>query len=371
MIPVFKPAYDDEEWQALREPLTSGWIGLGPKTKAFEEAFSEYVGVPYAVGMNSATAALHLGLKVLNVEGGEVITTPMTFISTNHAILYNNARPVFVDIEEDTLNLDVEQIEPLITSRTRAIMCVHYGGHPCDMDKLQSIAFAHNLPVIEDAAHACGALYRGRRIGGLSDVTAFSFHAVKNLATGEGGMVTVKTAEQDKRLRCLRWLGIDRSTYDRSIVGEKYSWYYEVTEVGYKYHMSDIAAVLGLVQLRKLERTNSRRREICCIYNRELASLPWLQTPVEKEYATSAMHNYVIKINNGQRDAFIQHLSDRGVATSVHYIPNHLYEMYRPFRRTLPVAESLWKRIVTLPLFPDLTDTQIDQIIDAVHSFPV
>jgi perosamine synthetase len=370
MIPVFKPAYDDEEWQALREPLMSGWIGLGPKTRAFEEAFGAYVNAPYAVGMNSATAALHLGLKILNVEGGEVITTPMTFISTNHAILYNNARPVFADIEEDTLNLDVDKIEPLITSETRAIMCVHYGGHPCDMDRLQSIAAAHSLPIIEDAAHACGALYRGRRIGSLSDVTAFSFHAVKNLATGEGGMITVNAAEQDARLRRLRWLGIDKNTYDRSIVGGKYSWYYEVEEVGYKYHMSDIAAALGLVQLRKLERTNARRREICCIYNRELASLHWLQTPVEKEYATSAMHNYVIKIENGKRDAFMRHLSDRGVATSVHYIPNHLYEMYRPYRRTLPVAESVWKKIVTLPLFPDLTDLQIDKIVNAVRSFP-
>jgi perosamine synthetase len=369
MIPVFKPAYDDQEWHALREPLMSGWVGLGPKTKAFEEAFAAYVGAPYAVGMNSGTAALHLGLKILNVEGGEVITTPMTFVSTNHAILYNNARPIFADIEEDTLNIDPNLIEPLITSNTRAIMCVHYGGHSCDMDKIRVVAVAHGLPVIEDAAHACGAMYRGRRIGSISEVTCFSFHAVKNLATGEGGMVTIKDPDQGALLRRLRWMGIDKTTYDRSIVKERYSWYYTVEEIGYKYHMSDIAASLGLVQLGKLERLNARRREIVQIYNQELSNLDWLRTPVEKDYATSSCHNYVVKIEDGRREKFIQHMAEKGVATSVHYIPNHLYSMYQSYRTFLPVAERIWRRIVTLPLFPDLTNEQIDYIVECIQEF--
>jgi perosamine synthetase len=369
MIPVFKPSYNDEEWIALRDTLQSGWIGLGPKTKEFESAFASYVQSPFAVGMNSATAALHLGLKILNIEGGEVITTPLTFISTNHAILYNGARPVFCDIEEDTLNINAAQIESLITPATRAIACVHYGGHPCDMDRIHQLAAAYHLPVLEDAAHACGASYHGRPIGSISDVTVFSFHAVKNLATGEGGMVTVKLPEQDALLRRLRWMGIDKSTYDRSIVDRGYSWYYSVTEVGYKCHMSDIAATLGLVQLRKLERTNARRRQIVATYNREFSDEGWLTLPVEKPGVESACHNYVVKVENGKRDAFIAHMAESGVATSVHYIPNHLYDIYMPYRRTLPVTERVWLKLVTLPLFPDLTESQIDQIVSAVRSF--
>jgi len=370
MIPVFKPSYGPEELEALREPFASGWIGLGPKTKEFEEKFAAHVGVRYAAGMNSATAALHLGLHLLNVAGGEVITTPMTFISTNHVILYNQAIPVFADIEEDTLNINPEEIEKLITPRTRAIVCVHYGGHVCNLDAIHAVAQARHLPVLEDAAHACGSLYQGRAVGGLSDVTCFSFHAVKNLATGEGGMVTVNDPDWDARLRRWRWLGINKSTFDRSIVDNKYAWYYEVEELGYKYHMSDIAAALGLVQLGKLERTNARRREIVQQYNTAFADLDWLRLPVEKPYTRSACHNYVVRVGGGRRDAFVTYLADRGIATSVHYVPNHLYEMYRPYARPLPVTERVWKEIVTLPLFPDLTESQLQQIIEAVRSFP-
>jgi perosamine synthetase len=369
MIPVFKPSYGPEELEALREPFATGWIGLGPKTKEFEEKFAAYVGSRYAVGMNSATSALHLGLHLLNVAGDEVITTSMTFVSTNHVILYEQAAPVFADIEEDTLNINPAEIEKLITPRTRAIVCVHYGGHACDLDAIHAIAKAHHLPVLEDAAHACGTLYQGKPIGGLSDVTCFSFHAVKNLATGEGGMVTVNNPDWDARLRRTRWLGINKSTFDRSIVDNKYSWYYEVEELGFKYHMSDIAAALGIVQLAKLERANARRREIVRRYNEAFADLSGLRLPVEKPYTRSSCHNYVVRVRGGRRDAFVTHLADRGVATSVHYIPNHLYEMYRPYARPLPVTERVWKELVTLPLFPDLTESQLDQIITAVRSF--
>jgi perosamine synthetase len=210
------------------------------------------------VGFNSATAALHLGLKVLYMEGGEVITTPMTFMSTNHAILYNNAIPVFCEIEPDTLNIDVRDVARKISPRAKAIVVVHYGGHPCEMDEIHPLAREHNVPMLEDAAHACGSEYRGRKVGALSDITCFSFHALKNLAMGEGGAITTNNEEYDKRLRRLRWLGISKDTWSRADTGMGYSWQYNVEEVGYKYHRSDVSPAIGLAQLGKLHRTNAR-----------------------------------------------------------------------------------------------------------------
>lgn len=369
----------DEEVKAVEEVLRSGWIGLGPKTKEFEDKFAQYVGAKYAIGVNSCTAALHLALKVMNVEGGEVITTPMTFISTNHAILYNNAIPVFADIEEDTLNIRVDEIERLITPKTKAILVVHYGGHPCDMDPILEIAKDKGIKVIADAAHACGAEYKtGRKlqgtgqkwvkIGSIGDITCFSFHAVKNLAAGDGGMITVNDEGMVDRLRKLRWLGISRGTWDRS-KGKAYSWEYNVEEVGFKYHMNDITAAIGLVQLSKLEQTNARRREIVNRYNKAFADLNWIETPVKKEYAKSANHNYVIKVLNGKRDELITYLAENGISASVHYIPNHLYEMYKLFYRKLPITENIWKKLVTLPLFPDLNDEEVELITKCVKKF--
>ena len=366
MIPLFKPAYDEQELEALREPFTTGWIGLGPKTKEFEDRFAEFIGVPYAVGMNSGTAALHLGMKILDLEGGEVITTPITFVSTNHAILYNHAIPVFADVEEDTLNLDVREIPKLITPRTRAIALVHYGGHACDMDAVLEIARQHNLAVIEDCAHACGGTYKGKKLGSLGTAGCFSFHAVKNLACGEGGMLTVRDESQSARLRSLRWLGISKSTWDRASEAA-YAWYYEVNEMGYKCHMNDIPAAIGLVQLKKLENLNRRRREIAAIYTKAFSGLAWLKTPVEKSYAHSAQHNYVVKVIH--RDRFMEYLAKKGISTGVHYYPNHLYNLYKPFYRKLPVAEKIWQHLVTLPLYPDLAQSQIDHIIETVINF--
>ena len=370
MIPVFKPCYDQGELEAVRKVFESGWIGLGPRTKEFEERFAEFMGVPHAVGVNSATAALHLALKLADIKSGEVITTPMTFISTNHAILYNGGIPVFADIQPDTLNIDPEDVRRKVTPRTRAIIVVHYGGHACEMDGILAIARGHGLKVNEDAAHACGGEYRGRMLGGLGDFGCFSFHAVKNLATGDGGMITTGDAEADARLRKLRWLGISRGTWDR-VEGRGYSWEYNVEEPGFKCHMNDITAAIGLVQLAKLERTNGRRRYLAERYTRLLADMDWVETPVEREYALSAWHNYVIKVADpADRDPLMDYLKARGISTGMHYIPNHLYEMYQPYvKAPLPVAESVWKRLITLPLFPDLTDKQQDMIVDAIQSY--
>jgi perosamine synthetase len=368
MIPVFKPSCSDAEIAAVTEVLRSGWWGLGPKTAEFEKAFAAYIGVREAVALNSATAALHLGLAVMGVEGGEVITTPMTFVSTNHAILYNRATPVFCDVEADTMNIDPAWVERSVTARTRAVIVVHYGGHPVDLDAIRSIAGPRGIPVLEDAAHACGAAYKGKRIGSESDLACFSFHAVKNLAMGEGGAVVARDPEQLARLRRLRWLGINKDTWQRAGDGQTYSWAYNVEEVGFKYHLNDIPAAIGLAQLSRLDELNARRRAIVAQYDAAFCALEWLQRPVEKPYARSARHNYVVRVP--RRDEFMKFLAGRGVSTGMHYIPNHLYEMYRPYARTLPVVEREWTKLVTLPLYPSMAEGEIAQVIDAVRSFP-
>jgi len=367
MIPIFKPSFGEEELNALREIFASGWIGLGPKVKDFEEKFSSFIGVKHAVGLNSGTAALHLAMKVMEVEGGEVITTPMTFISTTHAIIYNDATPVFCDIEDDTLNIDAKKINDLITDKTKAIVCVHYGGHACDMDRIVNIAKRYNLKLIEDCAHGTGGEYKGKRLGSIGDIGCFSFHAVKNLATGEGGMITIDDPQIYQRLQKLRWLGITKDTWSREEKDKMYSWYYDVEEVGFKYHMNDIPATLGLVQLAKLEKTNNRRREIADRYTKSLSALEWIETPVMKDYTKSAWHNYVIKTIH--RDELNEYLKEKEISTGVHYIPNNHYEMYRDCKGPTPIAEKVWKRILTLPVYPDLDDEQVDYIIDSIKQF--
>ena len=375
LIQVFKPSFGDEELEALRGPFETGWIGLGPKTAEFEEKFAAYVGAKHAVGVNSATAALHLSCLALGIGAGDEVLVPtITFVSTAHAPAYCGATPVFVDVEPDTLNIDVEDIQRKLTPRSRAIIPVHYGGHACEMDSIWGIAQEHGLFVIEDASHACGSEYNGQRIGGLerSDAACFSFHAVKNLATGDGGMITTDRVEMMRVLKRLRWVGIDKSTWDRTEEAlmeldagtrryASYGWYYEVHDLGYKCHMNDIAAAIGLVQLSKLESANARRREIVQQYHRALEGLDWIEHPMEKEYTRSAWHNYVIKTPH--RDSLNLYLKEQGIATGVHYLPIHLQPYYRKrFKVSLPVAERVWTQLLTLPLYPDLTDEEVEYV---------
>jgi len=382
LIQVFKPSFGEEEIEALRETFRTSWIGLGPKTAEFEKAFATYVGAKYAVGTTSATAALHLACLALGIgPGDEVLVPTMTFVSTAHAPVYCGAVPIFVDIEPDTLNISVEDIQRKLTPQTKAIIPVHYGGHACQMDEIWDIAEQHGLFVIEDASHACGSEYMGRRIGGLerSDATCFSFHAVKNLATGDGGMITTNRIEMVRALKQLRWVGIDKGTWDRTEESlmeletgtqryAHYSWYYEVRELGYKYHMNDIIAAIGLVQLHKLEAANARRREIVERYNQEFEGVDWIECPVEKEYTRSACHNYVIK--TPYRDALNLYLKGKNIATGVHYMPIHLQPYYRKqFKVVLPVAERVWTQLLTLPLYPDLTDDEVDYVIESILGF--
>ena len=368
VIPVFKPNFGDEELAHVREALLSGWVGLGPKVKEFERRFAEFIGVPHVVGLASGTAALDLSMELSGVEGREVITTPLTFVSTNHAILYHRGIPVFCDIEPDTLNIDASKIEQLITPKTQAIMTVHYAGHACDMDAILDIARRHGLLVVEDCAHATGGSYKGRRLGSIGDLACFSFHAVKNLAMGEGGAITARDEAEDARLRRLRWMGISRSTWDRSDnAAHQYAWYYDVKELGYKCHLNDIAAGIGLAQLAKLDAANARRGAITQIYNDAFKGLDWMRTPVVKPYARSSHHMYVV--STLFRDALHMHLASLGVSTSVHYIPSTQYDMYAPYRRSLPVCDRAWTEILTLPLYPSLSDADVTRVVDAVRSF--
>ncbi len=365
MIPVFKPAVGDEEWAAIRECIETGWIGLGPKTAEFEKAFGEFIGAPYVSGMNSCSSALDLAFKVLGFEGGEVITPSLTFVSTNHAILYNGGVPVFGDVCADTLTLDPADVRRKITPQTRALMLVHYAGHPCDMDAFMAIAREHNLLIIEDCAHAAGSTYHRQPVGTFGDAGCFSFHAVKNITMGEGGALVVKHAEQYERAMRLRWCGISKSTWERARA-QSYSWQYDVQEIGYKVHLSDIAAAIGLVQLRKAEQHREARRRIWCAYNEAFADLPVEPLAVHDDITTTYLI-YVLKTE--RRDDLIDFLRARGIGTSVHYYPNHLFELYRPYRADVPVTEELWQKIITLPIYPSLTDEQMHTVIDGVRAF--
>jgi perosamine synthetase len=365
MIPVFRPCYDDREVAAMRETLLSGWVGLGPRTAEFEKRFASFIGVPCAVGLNSATAALHLAMHVAAVKGREVITSPMTFVSTNHAILYEGGTPVFCDVEEDTMNMDVRRAEALITPKTAALICVHYGGRSCDMDRLLDLCGSRGIMLIEDCAHGAGGRYKDRPLGSMGAMGCFSFHAVKNIATADGGMVTTSDPSMDARLRRLRWLGISADTFARG--RREYSWQYDVVELGFKCHMNDIMATLGLVQLGKIDAMNDRRRALTAAYDRELAGVGDLRPLAHRDYQFNAAHNYVVRTDS--RDALNSYLKDLDISTGVHYYPNHMYDMYREYYRPCPVAEREWKRLLTLPLYPDLKDDEQAMVIGSIRKF--
>lgn len=378
LIPVFRPYYNNEEIKAVTEVLKSGWIGLGPKTEEFEKLFAQYLGVPYAIALNSATAALHLSVIAAGIkEGDEVIVPSLTFVSTAHVIRYLNAKPVFADVEEDTLCISPEDVEKRITKKTKAIIPVHYGGHPCDMDKLQKIAEKYKLTIIEDAAHACGSSYKNKKIGTISPFTCFSFHAVKNLATGDGGMITVKDKNIAERLKRLRWVGINKDTWDRleDITDDEnksfrvYGWHYEIDEIGFKYHMNDINAALGIVQLKKLEESNKKRRDLASRYTKNLGKIKQIRCPVVKGNVVSAQHNYVIRTED--RDKLHLFLREKNISSGVHYMPLHLQPFYRKLypEVKLPVVEREWKKLLTLPLYPDLTIKQQDYVISSIREF--
>ncbi|MBI4438888.1 DegT/DnrJ/EryC1/StrS family aminotransferase [Candidatus Woesearchaeota archaeon] len=376
MIPVFKPDLGEEELSEIKKVFDSHWVGLGPKTREFENQFANYIGSKFAVGTNSATAALHLAVASLGLGSGEIIVPAITFASTAHAAVYCNSIPVLCDVNPETLCMDIDDLRKKITPMTKAIIPVHLGGHPCDMKEINELAEDKGITVIEDAANATGASYNGKMVGTLGKAACFSFHAVKNMTTGEGGMITTDDETLAKRLYRLRWVGINKDTWNRAYVSAKYSWYYEITELGWKYHLNDIPAAIGIAQLRKLERLNGLRRGVVEMYNDAFGGLGWASVPAERPYVKHAYWLYILRVNDARdRDKLISHLAERDIATSVHFMPVHLHPYYRDFyaskgiKVSAPVAEREWQRMVTLPLFPSMTESEISQVIDGVRSF--
>jgi dTDP-4-amino-4,6-dideoxygalactose transaminase len=367
------PAIGAEEIDEVVDTLRSGWITTGPKTRRFEAEFRKRVDAPDALGLNSCTAGLHVGLLALGVRpGDEVITTPMTFCACANVIEHLGARPRFVDVERDTLNLDPAALEAALTPRTRAILAVHYAGHPAELDTINDFASQRGLAVIEDAAHAIPAQYKGRMIGSGPNPVAFSFYATKNLTTGEGGMLT-GGPEMIARARVLALHGMSRDAWKR--YGPGGSWFYEVEEPGFKYNMTDIQAAMGLAQLRKLERFQARRRQIVAAYNLAFGGVEALETPVERAEVNHAWHLYTLRLRPGtlriDRDRFLQELAARNIGTSVHFIPIHLHPYYREKYGyqpgDFPVAYDAYQRLMSLPLHPLLSDTDVSHVVAAVH----
>lgn len=372
-LPFSPPFLGDEEVEEVVAALRSGWISRGPRTAQFEAAFANRLGAPAALGLNSCTAGLHLALAALDVgPGDEVIVPTMTFAASANVVEHVGARPVLVDVEPDTLNVDPAAVEAAVTDRTRAVMVVHYGGHPADLDAIEAIAARHGLAVVEDAAHALPARYRERVIGSSSNPTAFSFYATKNLTTGEGGMLT-GDPELIERARLLSLHGMTGAAWDR--YSSKGRWYYEVVVPGFKYNMTDIHAALGLRQLDRLETMQARRAEVVRAYGAALEGIEAVALPRPRSDVESAWHLYPIRLNLDalplDRAAFIDAMSSRNIATSVHFIPVHMHPYYRQrygYRSgDFPVASDAYQRLVSLPLHPGLTDADVADVVEAVR----
>ena len=358
--------------QEVADTLRSGWITTGPKTQQFESAFRDRVGAAGALGLNSCTAGLHLGLLALGIRpGDEVITTPMTFCACANVIEHLGATPVLVDVEPDTLNLCPRAVEAALTPRTRAVLAVHYAGHPAELDAIEELARTHGAAVIEDAAHALPASYKGRMIGSGDNPVAFSFYATKNLTTGEGGMLT-GSPELLARARTLGLHGMSRDAWKR--YGQGGSWFYQVDEPGFKYNMTDVQAAMGVAQLRKLDRFQARRREIVAAYTAAFQEVDALEVPVERPEVEHAWHLYVLRLRLGAirigRNQFVEELTALNIGTSVHFIPIHLHPFYqRKYQyqpNQFPVAYQAYQRMLSLPLHPMLTDADVSDVVGAV-----
>jgi perosamine synthetase len=372
-LPFAAPLVGQEEVDGVTECVRSGWLTTGFKVKEFEKAFAEYVGCRHALAVNSCTAALHLALEAIGVgPGDEVITSPMTFTATAAVVEHLGARPRFVDVEPETLNLDARAIEARITERTKAIMPVHFAGQACDMDAILEVARRRGLKVIEDAAHAIPTRYKGRLIGTIGDITCFSFYATKNVTTGEGGMIATDDDGFAERVRLMHLHGMSRDAWKR--YQEAGSWSYEVLAPGFKYNLSDVAAAIGIPQLRRCDDFHARRRTIARRYSEAFAGLPELRVPATSDEASHAWHLYVLELEPGtlrvDRDEFIRELTRRKIGVSVHFIPLHTQPYYRDrygyAPGDFPNALGAFQRMLSLPIYAKMTDEDIEDVIAAV-----
>ncbi len=386
-IPFALHDIDDADIAEVVDTLKSNWITTGPKTKAFEYDFARYIGSPFALAVNSATAGLHLALDCIELKPRDkVITTPFTFAATAGVIRYFDADPVFVDIKESDYNIDPRKIRDFCDkecffengalyhkkskSPVKAIIPVHIGGAPCDMDEIAKIADSYNLKVIEDAAHALPSFYKGKKIGTISEFTVFSFYATKPITTAEGGIVVTGNPKYYKRMKSASLHGIDRDVWDRHS-GKEPRWYYEIIEPGFKYNMTDVAASLGIQQLKKVDLFYERRREIASMYNNELKNIKEIDLP--QETPGHAWHLYIIKLKSGSisRDDFIKKMYGNGIGVGVHYIPLHIHPYYKNkygYRaEDFPVAYECYKNVISLPIYTKLTDENVRRIINTIR----
>ena len=368
-VPVFRPDITQEEIDAMAATMRSGWIGPGPRVAEFEAQFTRAFDVPHAVAVASGTAALQAALAALDVKpGDEVIIPSFTWVSVFQVVSGLGATPVFADIEPGHLTVDPEDVARLVTPRTRGIVAVHHGGQLADIDALAGIARQHGLWLVDDAAHACGAAWRGRPVGGLCTMTTFSFNAMKNLSIGDGGMVTTSDPRLAHRAALYRSLGIDRDTYCRygdAATPRSTRWCYDVVSAGQRIHMNDLAASVGLVQLRRLAQLNGRRGRLVARYDERLNDVSGLRRVHARTGTQPSHHMYTVRM--ADRDGFIDRMARWGISIGVHYIPIHLFEVARPFRRELPVTEEIWRQVTTFPLYPAMTDEEQDRVVAAAR----
>ena len=370
-LPLSRPAVGEEEIEAVGASLRSGWITSGPRVAEFEERFCEFTGAPHAVAVSSATAGLHLVLRALGIgREDEVVTPSMTFASTVNQIALAGASPVFADCDYETLQVSPEEFVGRITPRTRALIPVHFAGAPADLDPIREAAGRARVPIIEDAAHAVGTAYRGKPVGGHGNVAIFSFHPIKNITTGEGGMVTCHDEGFARKLRLLRFHGIERDAWRR--YGKGGAPHYDIGEPGFKCNLTDIQAAIGLVQMRKIGEMNARRAYLAARYREGLRGVAGVDLPVSPSYPHEhSWHLFIVKVTSMDRDAFLGRLADRNVGAGLHFPPCHLLryvrERYGTKEGDLPGCELAGKRIVSLPLFPGMEDRDVDYVCDAVR----
>lgn len=374
-LPFHSPVIGEREIAAVVDVLKSGWLTTGAKVREFERDFCQFIGCGHAVAVNSGTAALHLALAAIGIEpGDEVILPTMTFAATAEVVLYFGAKPVLVDCEPDTLNMDPSGLAAALTSKTRAIIPVHFGGQSCDMERILAFAREHDVRVIEDAAHALPSVFHGRRVGTIGDITCFSFYATKTITTGEGGMATTENPQWAEKMRMLSLHGISHDAWNR--YSAEGSWYYEILSPGFKYNLTDIAACLGVEQLKQCNEFYQRRQRIAAVYDKGFADLPEIQIPVCRPDVQHAWHLYVIQLQLERlridRRDFVEALREKNIGTSVHFIPLHRHPYYRNTFGYGPEdfsnASAVFERIVSLPIYPKMSDEDAGDVISAVRS---
>ena len=375
-LPFHQPSIDDKEIKDVINVLKSGWLTTGPQTMQFEKDFSRYTGSKYAIAVNSGTAALHLALEAIGLKAGdEVIVPTMTFAATAEVVRYFSAKPVLIDCNRDTFNIEIESVEKYLENNSgivKAIIPVHIAGQSCDMDSIVKLARRYGLKVIEDAAHALPAKNKGKMVGTIGDITAFSFYATKNITTGEGGMITTDNKEFADRIRIMSLHGISKDAWKRYT--SEGSWYYEIIYPGYKYNLTDIASAIGINQLKKCDRFYERRKKIADMYTEAFNESETVEPPLVEQENQHAWHLYIIQLDLEKltidRAGFINEMKARNIGTSVHFIPLHMHPYYRETygysQDDFSNASYVYQRIVSLPIYPKMTDNDVNDVIDAV-----